>query len=94
MLLLCSTFDFVLEGLRSIETVEMGAEQLAIIVEKRRKEMTVTRDEKDEGKEKIGSSKQGREKQEYQTKCEILVHKYRSAVKIVSKITIKRTLFY
>jgi hypothetical protein len=36
MPLLCSTFDFVLEGLRCFERVEMGVEELAIIVEKRR----------------------------------------------------------
>jgi hypothetical protein len=62
-------------------------EELAGIVKKEREEMMVTR-------EKIRSSKQDREKEEYQIKCEIFIRAYRSAVKINFEITMKGILFF
>lgn len=94
MPLLCSAFDFVLEGLRSVEKVEKGVEELAVMVEKKREETMVARDEKEEEKKKIRSSKQGREKQEYQMNCEIFIQEYRSAVKFNSRKYDKTDLFY
>lgn len=57
MLLLCSTFDFVLEGLKSFDDVDMGVEELAIIMQKEREETMDKSEEKEQRKEKVRSIK-------------------------------------